>query len=331
MLASAVLSGVLIWLLLTRIDAQEFLSTLARIHLPGLGAFLAIAFTGAVLRAWRYRWLLRPQSIGWGDILLVTFIRNLFVDLLPARIGSLSYVYLINKTLKRPFEAAASSFVLAFILDFLTLSPFLVFSVLAVGLGSSALSSSAMMLLACLFFAVVFLVFWKVTSLARFFLRVYIWLLRAFHQEKKRWASSGEEKIRATMVELQRMKEEKKAWALYLLSLAIRMAKYGSLYFLVFSLMRSHGFSLTDLDFPTVILGITGAELTSILPVKGIGGFGTWESAWSLTLVLMGFDTRTAVLSSGIHLITNLFEYILGILGILLFSLPRIRSDKPGP
>jgi hypothetical protein len=75
-----------------------------------------------------------------------------------------------------------------------------------------------------------------------------------------------------------------------------------------------------------MILGITGAELTSILPIKGLGGFGTWESAWALTLTQLGFESRIAILSSGIHLISNLFEYILGLASILILSSPRYRE-----
>jgi hypothetical protein len=108
--------------------------------------------------------------------------------------------------------------------------------------------------------------------------------------------------------------------------MGIRLAKYSALFLLLYALLRSHGFSLESLSFSKTILGITGAELTSALPIKGIGGFGTWESAWALTLMLMGFEKRIAILSSGVHLITNLFEYVLGFASILFLSL--IRSKK---
>ena len=77
------------------------------------------------------------------------------------------------------------------------------------------------------------------------------------------------------------------------------------------------------------ILGITGAELTSALPVKGIAGFGTWETAWTLTFQLLNFDSRLAIISGiGVHLLTNLFEYSLGILAILVLAFLLLKKEK---
>lgn len=327
-LFSLILSIVLIWLLLSQIKFEDFVQTFTHIYIPALFAFFIIALLSATLRAWRYRLLLQPQRISWGNIFLVTFIRNLFVDLFPARIGSLSYIYVLNKSLKYSFESAASSFVVAFVLDFLTLSPFLVLSILAVGLGATSLSNMTLFVFSVVFFIILFLVFWKITQIACILLRFYQWLLKLFKQERRKWAETSVKKIRLTIEELTKIRKRKIDWPLFLLSLGIRLTKYLSIYFLLFSLLRSHGFLLENLSFSKTILGITGAEMSSALPIKGIGGFGTWESAWALTLMLLGFEKRIAILSSSIHLITNTFEYILGIASILILSFVHTRRKK---
>lgn len=326
MVFSFILSVVLIWILVSQIKFEEFVQTFTQIYLPALFAFLSIALLGATLRAWRYKLLLQPQHISWGNIFLVTFIRNLFVDLFPARVGSLSYVYVLNKTLKYSFETAASSFVVAVVLDFLTLSPFLVLSILAVGLGATSLSNMTLLAISLFFFALLFLIFWRMIPIARIFLNFYQWLLKVFKMADQKWAESSVKKIRLTIDELIKIKKRKIDWPLFILSLGIRLAKYISLYFLLFSLLRSHGFFLENLSFFKTILGITGAEMSSALPIKGIGGFGTWESAWALTLLLLGFEKRIAILSSSIHLITNLFEYVLGVASILILSVVHTRG-----
>jgi uncharacterized membrane protein YbhN (UPF0104 family) len=326
LLVSVLTTAFLVWFLLTKIELKDFIQTFARIYIPGLLAFMVIALIGAWLRAWRYKWLLLPHPSSWKDVFLVTFIRNLFVDLFPARIGSLSYVYVLNKSMKYSFEAASSSFVVAFILDFLTLSPFLAFAILAVGLGKTAISNGTLLMVSFAFFLLVFLVFWKAAQIAGMALKFYQWLLKIFKLDKKSWAENSVHKLKLTIDELRKIKERRIGWPLFLLSLGIRLAKYGALFFLLFALLRSHGFSLESLSFSKTILGITGAELTSALPIKGIGGFGTWESAWALTLMLMGFEKRIAILSSGVHLVTNLFEYVLGFGSILYLTL--FRSNK---
>ncbi len=137
------------------------------------------------------------------------------------------------------------------------------------------------------------------------------------------------EKFQATIESLREAREKKIDLPLFFLSLLIRLGKYVSLYFLLFALLRSHGFSLSTFSFWKLILGITGAELTSILPVKGLAGFGTWESAWALTFGLMNFDQSLAIISGiGVHLITNLFEYSLGIGSFAVLALPLLKHKN---
>jgi hypothetical protein len=260
---------------------------------------------------------------------LVTFIRNSLIDLLPARLGSLSYIYVLNKRLGFPFETATSSFVQAFVLDFLTVSPFLVVALIAVGLGANALSTPALLILAAVFFLLVFLVYWKLIPVARFFLAVFRRLLRIGRIEERAAARTAVRKFELTIQSLDSIRRRGKAIPIFILSFLIRRAKYISVFALFFALLRSHGFSLRDLNFWTFILGLSGAELTSALPIKGLAGFGTWESAWALTFRLMEFDSRLAVISGiGVHLLTNIFEYSLGTASILILAGPYFRRKR---
>jgi hypothetical protein len=290
---------------------------------------MAVALLGAWLRAWRYKWLLRPQTISWGNILVVTFIRNSLIDLMPARIGSLSFIYVLNKRLGFAFETATSAFVVAFVLDFLTLSPFLAVAILAVGLRSDLISGPALLSTSLAFFLLILFVLWKIVPLSQIFLAIYRRILRLLGAQEKKFAGHSLDKFELTIQRLSQIRSRRMFFPVFLLSLLIRLAKYVSVYFLFFGLLRSHGFALSDLSFWVFILGISGAELTSALPVKGLAGFGTWESAWALTFRLMRFDARLAILSGiGVHLFTNLFEYSLGIGSILYLAWPYIRKKR---
>jgi uncharacterized membrane protein YbhN (UPF0104 family) len=326
---SAAVSLILLWLLFSQIRTEDVITTLSKIFVPALFVYTAIALLGAWLRAWRYKWLLQPQAISWRNILLVTFIRNSLIDLLPARIGSLSFIYVLNKRLNFAFETAASAFVVAFVLDFLTLSPFLVGAILAVGLGSELISGPTLLTISLSFFGLISLVLWKIVPLARVLLAAYRRILSLAAAREKTLAGHSLDKFELTIQSLSRIRGRRMFFPVFLLSLLIRLAKYISVYLLFFSLLRSHGLSLSDLNFGVFILGISGAELTSALPVKGLAGFGTWESAWALTFRLMGFDARLAIVSGiGIHLLTNAFEYALGIGSILILALPYLRKTR---
>jgi len=326
---SALVSVGLLWLLLSQVKTEDIVRTISQVFIPALLIYAAVALVGAWLRALRYKWLLRPQVISWPNMFLVTFIRNSLIDLLPARLGSLSYIYVLNKRLGFPFEAATSSFVLAFVLDFLTLSPFLVVSVIAVGLGANALSTPALLILAAVFFLLVFLVYWKLVPVARFFLAVFRRLLRFAKIDGRAGTLTAVNKLELTIQSLESIQGRGKAIPIFLLSLLIRLAKYISVFALFFALLRSHGFSLGDLSFWTFILGLSGAELSSALPIKGLAGFGTWESAWALSFRVMDFDPQLAVISGiGVHLLSNTFEYSLGIGSILILAWPYFRRKR---
>jgi len=326
---SLVVSGLLLGLLFSRIEIGDLVQTLRNISRPALAAYAACALAGTWLRAWRYKRLLEPQHVGWGPILLVTFIRNSLVDLLPARLGSLSYIYVLNKRLGVPFETATSTFILCFVLDFLTLGPFLGLAVLAAGLGSSIISGSRLLAASAAFFVLILLLLWKIIPLAAWALNRGKRILRALGWQDKRAAGVFDKKSADVIESLRLIRAGRVGPLVFLLSFLIRLAKYLAIFLLLIALLRSHGFSPAMPDFWKTILGTSGAELTSILPIKGLAGFGTWETAWALTFQLLDFEPRLAVVSGlGIHLITNLFEYSLGILSLFILALPYFKITR---
>jgi uncharacterized membrane protein YbhN (UPF0104 family) len=156
-----------------------------------------------------------------------------------------------------------------------------------------------------------------------------VFLLKTTKLKKKKWAALSIDKIKSSIQCLRQIQKRKIYWPIFWLSFFIRLFKYMSLFLLLFSLLHSYGHSFNVLNFFKTVLGITGAEMSSALPIKGIGGFGTWESAWVLTSKLMNFESRLAIISGiGIHLISNSFEYLLGILSLLILYSPLYKIRK---
>ncbi|MCJ7681461.1 MAG: hypothetical protein MUP70_12095, partial [Candidatus Aminicenantes bacterium] len=186
-----------------------------------------------------------------------------------------------------------------------------------------------MIMASLFFFALVFVLYLRLHPLLLFAIKMIEAVLRGLRLQDKSWALALIEKGHLTITELDGIKQRGIFWPLFSVSFLIRSAKYGALYFLLAALLKSHGFALRQISFWMTVLGINGAELTSVLPIKGIGGFGTWESAWALSFQLMDFDSRLAVITGiGVHLITNLFEYMLGIAAILVLVAPLLLKKK---
>ena len=101
-------------------------------YVPALCGFVALAMTLQVLRTIRYGLVL--NRLGWSarpvPLFLVVLVRGLFVDLLPARLGELVFIYLVRSRLRIPIGPAVASFALAFLFDLLVLAPLLLLAAL---------------------------------------------------------------------------------------------------------------------------------------------------------------------------------------------------------
>lgn len=337
-LSVLIAGGLLAWLF-SAVPLRDLFGSLRRIHVPGMLLYLLISLVATAAKSARSKWLLAPHKIGWGDMFLVTFVRNGLEDFLPARIGSLSYIVVLNRNIGLPFEAAASTLVIMLVFDFLTLSPFVLAALLFARTGPSVVPGPLLVGLALGYFILVLALAWKIVPATRFFTRLFGSVLRLLGVQDRPKARHALGKLDETVTSLAGIQARQIAFPLFVVSSLIRLLKYLSLYVLLLAILHPHGVGMSDFALWKVILAITAAELTSILPVKGIADFGTWESAWVLAFALMGIDRATAVLSGfSLHLVTNLFEYGFAALALLILSLrkkPRNRlaskRKTPGP
>lgn len=85
-----------------------------------------------------------------------------------------------------------------------------------------------------------------------------------------------------------------------------------------FTLIVQH---FVDIGTWRTLLGVIGAELSSVLPVHGIGGSGSYEAAMVLTLMPLGVEHEVALIAA-----VNLHLFLLGctlLLALLGYLLPK--------
>ncbi|MGE4660291.1 MAG: lysylphosphatidylglycerol synthase domain-containing protein, partial [Arenicellales bacterium] len=102
--------------------------------LKGMPLSVAVVYTlmlvaNTLLRTVRYR-LLLGASMGSGKIsfpllFIITGVRNMIVDLLPARLGELVFVTMLKKSCRVPVSAGIATLALSFLLDVVILIPLL--------------------------------------------------------------------------------------------------------------------------------------------------------------------------------------------------------------
>ncbi|MDD8027284.1 MAG: hypothetical protein PHI34_12300, partial [Acidobacteriota bacterium] len=214
-----------------------------------------------------------------------------------------------------------------FLIDFLTLGPFVLLAVLSVG-RSADFPAGLLLGLAGVFFLAMVAAVWKLVPILEFVLRSGERLAARFGWEGKKAWPWFRDKTRATAAAVDDLRSRRIGLPVLGLSLLIRLAKYASVFALLWALLARQGIGPSDIGFGRLILVLTGAEMTSAFPVKGLADFGTWESAWALGFKWMGLGAGLAVVSGiGIHLITTLFEAALGLAALLVLTGRRPRED----
>lgn len=330
----AVISAIIVWLLLRGLSWQNIVGSVLSASPVGLALYGAIALGGLWLRAIRFRILLPEPQPAAGPVFLATVIQNALGDLVPARLASLgSYVWLMKQRLAVTAEAAASTFIVSFVLDLVTLGPLLLIAVamrlgIAAPSGGTSLSLEWSAAFAVVFFAASAAAAWWLGPLIRTVVRLPRALARG--REDNYWARAAAflERIAAPM---EVVRHSGALLRLLAVSMAIRLAKYASLYALTESLLARTAYAAPHPNPWDLIIGVSATELVASLPLPAIGQFGVWEGGMVGVLVIMGFPReQSTIVAFGVHGITTAFEYLLALLALgILFFFSKKRNAEP--
>ncbi len=301
------------------VSIREVMDLVKGITLDWLLLFLLMSLSMSFFRTWRYAVILNasgyhPNSIA---LYLITLVRNFFSDLLPARLGTLIYIYLVQNRLGVPFGPAASSFALSFVFDILALA-FLIF--LAALEAGSELIPPVFMVTGGLILAfgsglVLVLLPRIVTLMAR--ISASLPFIPEKYQHKLHLA------LVDTVKNIELTRNSGIFWKILSLSVGVRIFKYLSLYVLLLALVLPLGFSIESFPLSKVFTGLCSAEIAASLPISGVAGFGVYEGTWALVFQLLGYPEHMAALTSiSHHLFTQVYGYSLGAFALLLLLLP---------
>ncbi len=290
-----------------------------RSAIPALVAAYALCqLVQALARAQRARVLLRaslpPDAPvpGLFRMLLVTFVRGACADMLPARIGELSYVAMLNRGCAVPAADCLSSLSIGLLFDFLALLAVLAVAVPAAAQGLSLVGSMVVLAAVCavgvalLFFALPVVAGWRWERAALFRRGPLAWLLKLARD------------VAAAVVAVRRGRVAGRVLAL---SLAVRAAKYAGLYVLFVAVTRPLWPALSRASVPAVLVALIAAEGAASLPVPTFLSFGSYEAGGLAALTALGFPAGDSLVAmTAMHLLSQVVDYSLGGLSFLVFS-----------
>jgi uncharacterized protein (TIRG00374 family) len=314
-----ILAGaVLIFLLLTQIDSRQILDLCRHVDPRWLLAGGLCYGLSYLFRAARFRSLLASGGIPMGRMYAVACAHGMLNHLLPMRSGEFSYLYFAKRQFEVTMGEAAVSLAIARVLDYLVVSAAFILSSLAV---LPALSGAAgwylvgAVILACI--AVILL---------RYVVRLSNWLHGLGRRMAQHGSGRGASVLRWLEAKLQEIAEafgSTRNARVYTRSAVFSVLIWLCTFAVFYCFLRALGFGI---GYWGVIVGSTFAVLTNVLPLSGIGSFGTLEAGWTAGFLLIGFDKEQAIASGfAVHLLALVIIIILGLAGLARISLDRAR------
>ena len=298
---------------------------------PTLIAALVIMLFSNFFRAYRKKILVGSDRIGMGDMFLVAMIRNAFNMVLPARTGELSYVYVLTRRFMFPLEIGVSTLMVVMIFDLVIVFSLILIAIIIVGVNTYSISSVSVILIAVALLAVSLLILFYLANIIDLILIAYRKLLERFKVREKKLVYRIYSKLLDININLKLIKGRKIYWKVYLSSIATRLLKFTSYYLIIHAILSPLGYSFSDLNYWVILLATIAAEISAVLPTHALAGFGTYEGAFALAFVILGFTEKISIIVGfSYHLVVLLYTVALGILAMIIISLPfyRIRKNQ---
>ena len=319
----------LVYYLLSRIDIGDIKDAFINIYKPSLIAALFIFLLDAYFRSYRQTILINSDRIGMGDMFLVALIRNAFNTVLPARTGELSYVYILTRRFGFPLEIGVSTLMVALIFDLVIVFSMIIISIVVVGINTYAISSVSVIIIAAILFIISLLVLFYLSTIIGFFIFIFKKILKRSRVSKERITYRVYNKLIDVNENIKIIQKRRIYWKVYLSSIVIRVLKFTAYYLIIYAIMKPMGYSLGNLSYWVVFLATVAAEISAVLPTHALAGFGTYEGAFVFAFVLLGFNENISIVAGfSFHTIVLLFTIILGIISMIIISLPFYRIKK---
>lgn len=307
-LAAVAVTVVLVVVLLRQASPAQLIRAVASLPAWSLAGAFACYLVSVALRTVRWSVLIRSTRVRLWDLFPVTCLHNFYNNLMPARTGEVSFVYLVRRYFGVTTAEGVAVLVTARVLDFLVICSYLSLLLLFASEGT-AVHGVAVLVAAAGVAALLAAVLLHLDRVARLGLALIGRLFALLGLDRNRVGALALHKGGQVAEQLGLIASRRSL----LVPLALSFASETCIFGMYAIILAGLGISL---PFPRVAVGVSFAESSSILPVYSLAGFGTIELAWAIGFLLMGLSRADAILSGfTAHLVIVAFFLVLGLSG----------------
>lgn len=303
-----IITVVLVVILLSQIKIKHIFTTISTISPEWILVGFVLYIFSYFLRALRFNILL-DGKVSVKDLFAIVSVHNMVNNILPARTGELSYVYLLKKTKSVPVGEGIATLMIARIFDFIVIS--MLFFVSVMNIKELPVVISNILLIIAAFLVLLVLILISLAYHGNKFMGIIDKTAIRLNLDKINVVNFLIKKGKETTESFGIIQSRKVILYCFLFSILV----WGFNYLLAYILLNGMNISLV---FWKVIVGSTLSVFTTILPIQSMGGLGVYEGAWAIGFMSLGISKEVAIASGfGIHIILFIYFLILGSIGML--------------
>jgi len=298
---------VLFIILFSQIELKDIIEILKKINPLYLIAGFIPYIASYLLRAMRLHILLNKE-VGVKKLFSIVCIHNAALNIFPVRSGELSYIYLLNKRHKIAIGEGVASLILIRIQDFIMISfLFFLFTFTSYDLPTNLMNTIKIISLILVFTILVFLIFLRNCERFINWLKIISIILNINERHLINYLFRKMDEMSGS---LKKITFNQVIW-----STILSIFSYIMVYLSILMIINAMGISMA---LELFLLSSTFFMMTMIIPIQGIGGFGTMEGGWAISFMIFGLAKEIAI-SSGIimHIISIIYIILLFIIGFI--------------
>lgn len=319
----------LLFFLLNRITIEDIKNALIGIYMPSLIIGLILIFSIDFFRAYRAIILVGPGKIRMVDMFLVSLVRNGFNMILPARTGELSYIYVLKRKFKFPLEIGISTLMIALVFDVVIVFSMIVISIIIVGVNRYAVSSTSVILIAVGLLIFFLVVLYYLSKFIGFFIKIFDRILLKDKIRKIIIIQYIYKKLVETNKNIELIQKRGIYWKVYLVTIPARILKFTGYYFLIHAVLKPMGLGFNDLPYWVIFLATVTAEMSAVLPIHSLAGLGTYQGAFALAFVILGFSEKISIIVGfSYHIINLIFTIAWCLIAMIILSMPFYKVKE---
>jgi len=302
-----IITVVIVYVLLTFVSLADIIRTLKLVPIKIIGICFLIYLLSYVFRALRFKILLQDK-ITLSRLFDIVCIHTMLGQVLPARSGEISYIYLTKKKHAIKGTEGLATLVIARVFDFISISLIFFISLFFASSLPELIAQTIYTIAVIFFLILIFLV--ATVFYGNKFVKVFAFFTKKIGLGKTKLAKYTVEKMHEVVDSMKVIKKKRIIIYTFVFSILIWLTNYLLDYLLVWNMGL-------QIELWHILIGFTFSLLSSSLPIHGLGGFGTMEAVWAAVFMSLGVPSELAILTGfGFHIFILLFSVLFGLLGL---------------